>query len=97
MFILRTLLYNLVPSAFPSKNGWGGKMAFSRPTHFLREKPWGRGWLLYACDVRTSIIFVLYMKLHSTVQRFFLTMKKDHKPETIVFFENIWHFLISVL
>ena len=24
-------------------------------------------------------------------------MKKDHKPETIVFFENIWHFLISVL
>ena len=25
---------NLVPRAFPSKNG----------THFLREKPWGRGW-----------------------------------------------------
>ena len=44
----RTLLYNVVPSAFPSKNGWGGKRAFSRPTHFLREKPWGRGWLLYA-------------------------------------------------
>ena len=20
--------------------------AFSRPTHFLREKPWGRGWLV---------------------------------------------------
>ena len=27
---------NLVPRAFPLKNGWG-------PTHFLREKPWGRG------------------------------------------------------
>ena len=27
----------LVPNAFPLKNGWG-------PTHFLREKPWGRGW-----------------------------------------------------
>ena len=26
---------NLVPRAFPSKNGWGA--------HFLREKPWGRG------------------------------------------------------
>ena len=26
---------NLVPRAFPLKNGWG--------THFLREKPWGRG------------------------------------------------------
>ena len=26
---------NLVPRAFPLKNGWG---------HFLREKPWGRGW-----------------------------------------------------
>ena len=22
------------------KNGWGGKS----PTHFLKEKPWGRGW-----------------------------------------------------
>ena len=27
---------NLVPRAFPLKNGWG-------PTHFLREKHWGRG------------------------------------------------------
>ena len=26
---------NLVPRAFPLKNGWGA-------THFLREKPWGR-------------------------------------------------------
>ena len=26
---------NLVPRAFPSKNGWA---------HFLRKKPWGRGW-----------------------------------------------------
>ena len=32
-------LHNLVPRAFPSKNGWGA-------THFLREKPWGRG-----CDL----------------------------------------------
>ena len=30
----RAVSYNLVPRAFPSKNG---------PTHFLREKPWGRG------------------------------------------------------
>ena len=29
---------NLVPRAFPLKNGWVG------PTHFLREKPWGRSW-----------------------------------------------------
>ena len=27
---------NLIPRAFPLKNGWGA-------THFLREKPWGRG------------------------------------------------------
>ena len=27
---------NLVPRAFPLKNGWGA-------THFLREKPWARG------------------------------------------------------
>ena len=31
------ILTNLVPRAFPLKNGWG---------HFLREKPWGRGWIL---------------------------------------------------
>ena len=29
----KELKSNLVPRAFPSK------------THFLREKPWGRGWL----------------------------------------------------
>ena len=29
---------NLVPRAFPLKNGWC-------PTHFLKEKPWGRGWV----------------------------------------------------
>ena len=28
---------NLVPTAFPSQNGGG---------HFLREKPWGRGWVI---------------------------------------------------
>ena len=27
---------DLVPTAFPSKSGWG-------PTHFFEEKPWGRG------------------------------------------------------
>ena len=32
---------NLVPRAFPLKNG--------RPTHFLREKPWVRGWLQDKC------------------------------------------------
>ena len=30
---------NLVPKAFPLKNGWGGKS----PTHFLRKKQWGQG------------------------------------------------------
>ena len=41
------LLYpNLVPRAFPLKNGWA---------HFLREKPWGRGWL-YPSDLRHSQI-----------------------------------------
>ena len=34
------LFPNLVPRAFPSKTGWA--------THFLREKPWGRGWLFPA-------------------------------------------------
>ena len=37
---------NLVPRAFPLKIGWGGwwlKIGWC-PTHFLREKPWGRGW-----------------------------------------------------
>ena len=32
------------------------------------------------------------MILRNNVQRFFLTLKKGHKPETFVFFENIWHF-----
>ena len=37
---------NLVPRAFPLKDGWGA-------THFLREKPWGRGWdpLFLACSL----------------------------------------------
>ena len=42
---------------------------------------------------RASITSVS-MILRSTVQRFFLTLKKGHKPETFVFFENIRHFLI---
>ena len=33
---------NLVPRAFPLKNGWGRKRDLF-PTNFLREKPWGRG------------------------------------------------------
>ena len=46
------LQINLVPRAFPSKNRWG-------PTHFLREKPWGRGWLkMYvACVAGVSVRF----------------------------------------
>ena len=35
-------LTNLVPRAFPLKNGWG----LSHPTHFLREKSWERGWIV---------------------------------------------------
>ena len=90
-FILRTLLYNLVPSAFPSKNGWGGKMAFSRPTHFLREKPWGRGWLLYACVLRSFLCciwncIVLY-------NGFFSQWRKIINPKRLCFlktFDTFW-------
>ena len=39
IFCFVVKIFNLVPRAFPSKNGGG-------PTHFLREKPWGRGWLI---------------------------------------------------
>ena len=42
-----TVICNLVPRAFPLKNGWGQKRAFSRPTHFLREKPWGRSCVIW--------------------------------------------------
>ena len=38
---------NLIPRVFPSKIGWG-------PTHFLREKPWGRGW---SCPSRLGGFF----------------------------------------
>ena len=46
------LLFNLVPRAFPLKNGCG-------PTHFLREKPWGRGWLLFSSypGYHTELLF----------------------------------------
>ena len=36
LYFSTVAFHNLVPRAFPLKNGWG-------PTHFLREKPWGRG------------------------------------------------------
>ena len=38
---------------------------------------------------RASIIFMTSMILRSTVQHFFFTLKKGHKHETFVFFENI--------
>ena len=38
---------NLVPRAFPSKNG---------PTHFLREKPWGRGWIPWADSITLPLV-----------------------------------------
>ena len=41
---------NLVPRAFPLKNGWGG-----RPTHILREKPWGQGCRL-TWDLQAGIV-----------------------------------------
>ena len=37
-------IHNLVPRAFPLKNGWG-------PTH-LREKPWGRGWTIQSSFIK---------------------------------------------
>ena len=39
------------PGLFPQKK-WVGreKTPFSRPTHFLREKPWGRGWRATVCN-----------------------------------------------
>ena len=47
---------NLVPRAFPSKNGWGReKVPFPGPTHFLREKPWGRGWPNARIVEKTSV------------------------------------------
>ena len=83
------------PVLFPQKKGVGREKGLFPPHPFFEGKALGTR-LAIIC-ARTSIIFMLHMKLHSTVQRFFLTMKKDHKPETFVFFENIWHFLISVL
>ena len=41
-----------------------------------------------------ALITSVSMILRSTVQRFFLTLKKSHKPEIFVFFEKIRHFLI---
>ena len=32
------------PQGFSLKRWVGREKAFSRPTHFLRENPWGRGW-----------------------------------------------------
>ena len=41
-----TPFFNLVPRAFPlKKNGWGA-------THFLREKPWGRGCPFFGSRLR---------------------------------------------
>ena len=44
---------NLVPRAFPLKNGWG-------PTQFLREKLWGRGWKDTEFHVYDDIPKLLY-------------------------------------
>ena len=87
--------YTTSSPCFSLKKWVGREKGLFPPHPFFEGK--APGPRLAIICVRTSIIFMLYMKLHSTVQRFFLTMKKDHKPETIVFFENIWHFLISVL
>ena len=40
---------NLVPRAFPLRNGLG-------PTHFLREKPWGRG-----CSGTSQFVFEVHL------------------------------------
>ena len=42
--------------------------------------------VVYILRARASIIFMMSMILRGTVQRFFLTLKKGHKPETFVFF-----------
>ena len=42
LFKKLALQNNIFTRAFPLKNGWS-------PTHFLREKPWGRGWLHKTC------------------------------------------------
>ena len=56
------------PQSFPLKNGWGGKS----PTHFLREKPWGRGWYAHT-PVRTAEIWGKYifyfLKIFSSLNR----------------------------
>ena len=53
--------HNLVPRAFRLKNGWGGKrLAFSCPTHFLWEKPWGRGCIRHLLSGLPKTIFPIY-------------------------------------
>ena len=53
---------NLVPRAFPLKNGWG------RPTH-LREKPWGRGWLkihnIAVVSSKAKLLWPLYTSIQA--------------------------------
>ena len=45
--------------------------------------------------MRAAIIFMSTV-LRNTVQRFFLTLKKGHKPETFVFFKKIDTFRYSL-
>ena len=79
------------PVLFPQKKGWGGKRAFSRPTHFLREKPWGRGWLLYARVHRSFLCciwncIVLY-------NGFFSQWRRIINPKRLCFlktFDTFW-------
>ena len=49
--------FNLVPRAFTLKNGCGGKS----PTHFLKEKPWGRGCAKEQFHV--TVIYFVYLKV----------------------------------
>ena len=62
--------HNLVPRAFPSKNGWG-------PTHFLREKPWGRGWTFGNFSVTSELLGTFQSLLGIELQFFKVGIKRS--------------------
>ena len=44
------------PQGFSLKK-WVGR--HTRPTHFLREKPWGRGWMVYSLGESSHLFLIL--------------------------------------
>ena len=50
------------PQGFSLKKMGG---AFSRPTQFLRERPWGRGWLMLMGQVINQFLPEFHIKVQS--------------------------------